>query len=150
VGEGVEGAGPVVGDDAHRPVRPHIDAGEVVQVASSPVDRGPRVAIVTGGSSGSGIGLGVGRLLVARGYDVVLSARAESTLRAAAEDIGARWAAGDSADPSAAARVVAEAGRVDLLVHAAGVMAGTFVREESVETFADVLRTVGGQGQARQ
>jgi NAD(P)-dependent dehydrogenase (short-subunit alcohol dehydrogenase family) len=97
------------------------------------------VAIVTGGSGG--IGLGVGRLLVARGYDVVLTARTESTLGAAAGEIGARWAAGDSADPAAAARVVAEAGRVDLVVHAAGVMAGTFVRNESVETFADVLRT---------
>ena len=37
--------------------------------------------------------------------------------------------------------MVAEPGRVDLLVHAAGVMAGTFVRKESVETFESVLRT---------
>ena len=37
--------------------------------------------------------------------------------------------------------MVAEAGRVDLLVHAAGVMAGTFVRKESLETFESVLRT---------
>jgi NAD(P)-dependent dehydrogenase (short-subunit alcohol dehydrogenase family) len=103
------------------------------------VDGRPRVAIVTGGSRG--IGLGTGRLLVARGYDVVLTARTESTLRDAADEIGARWAAGDSADPAAFARVVAEAGRVDLLVHAAGTMAGTFVRKESVDTFAGVLRT---------
>ena len=49
--------------------------------------------------------------------------------------------AADSADPEAFARVVAEAGRVDLLVHAAGVMDGTFVRKESLATFESVLRT---------
>ena len=103
------------------------------------MDGDPRVAIVTGGSSG--IGLAVGRMLVERGYDVVLTARRADKLEAAADDIGARWSAGDSADPEAFAAVVAAAGRVDLLVHAAGVMAGTFVRKESLETFESVLRT---------
>ncbi len=98
-----------------------------------------RTAIVTGGSSG--IGLEVGRVLVAAGYDVVLTARTAATLEAAAAELGCRWAAGDSADPDAFAAVVAEAGRVDLLVHAAGVMAGTFVRKESLETWESVLRT---------
>lgn len=97
-----------------------------------------RTAIVTGGSSG--IGLAVGRRLVGGGYDVVLNARREGTLRAAAESIGARWAAGDSADPDAFAPVVAAAGRVDLLVHSAGVMAGTFVRKETLATFESVVR----------
>jgi NAD(P)-dependent dehydrogenase (short-subunit alcohol dehydrogenase family) len=36
---------------------------------------------------------------------------------------------------------VEEAGRVDLLVHAAGVMDGTFVRKEDLDTFERVLRT---------
>ena len=103
------------------------------------MDGGPRVAIVTGGSSG--IGLAVGTLLAKQGYDVVLTARTESTLSAAAEAIGARWVAADSADPDAFVRVVAEAGRVDLLVHAAGVMDGSFVRKESLATFESVLRT---------
>jgi NAD(P)-dependent dehydrogenase (short-subunit alcohol dehydrogenase family) len=103
------------------------------------VDGEPRVAIVTGGSSG--IGLGVGRLLVEWGYDVVLTARTETKLREAAESIGTRWRAGDSADPKAFAAVVGEAGAVDLLVHAAGVMAGTFVRKESLDTFSSVLRS---------
>lgn len=99
-----------------------------------------RVAIVTGGSSG--IGREVGRLLVARGYDVVLSARSADRLSSAAGEVGARWAAADSADPAGFASVVAEAGdRVDLLVHAAGVMAGTFVRQETLEGFESVLRT---------
>ncbi|MEY2397106.1 MAG: hypothetical protein QOJ00_280 [Actinomycetota bacterium] len=100
---------------------------------------GPRVAIVTGGSSG--IGLACGRLLVEHGYDVVLSARRADVLREAAESIGARYAAGDSADEDAFASVVATAGRVDLLVHAAGVMDGTFVRKETAATFDSVIRT---------
>jgi NAD(P)-dependent dehydrogenase (short-subunit alcohol dehydrogenase family) len=96
---------------------------------SAEPDNAQRVAIVTGGSSG--IGLACGRLLVERGYDVVLSARREGPLRDAADDIGARWVAA----------VVSTAGQVDLLVHAAGVMLGTFVRKEVASTFDDVLRT---------
>ncbi len=90
-----------------------------------------RVALITGGSSG--IGLAAGAELVARGYDVVLCARTPGKLQAAAEQIGARWVAADAADADAFADVVREAGRVDLLVHAAGVMAGTFVRKETVD-----------------
>lgn len=107
------------------------------------MDADARVAIVTGGSSG--IGLACGRLLAERGYDVVLTARTTDKLQAAAESIGARWVAGDSADEASCAAVVATAaapsGRVDLVVHAAGVMAGTFVRKESAETFDSVIRT---------
>jgi len=103
------------------------------------MDGQPRVAIVTGGSSG--IGLGAGRRLVERGYDVVLTARTEDRLRDAADEIGARWVAADSTDPTSFAAVVEAAGRVDLLVHAAGVMAGTFVRKEALATFESVLRT---------
>jgi short-subunit dehydrogenase len=98
-----------------------------------------RTAVVTGASRG--IGRGVAGMLAERGYELVLTARTEGPLRAAAAELGARWVAADSAEPEAFARVVAEAGRVDLLVHAAGVMAGTFVRKESVDAFTDILRT---------
>jgi NAD(P)-dependent dehydrogenase (short-subunit alcohol dehydrogenase family) len=97
-----------------------------------------RVAIVTGGSSG--IGRETGRQLAAAGYDVVLTARRPDPLAEAAAEIGARWVAADCADPPAFAEVVAAAGPVDLVVHAAGVMEGTFVRKESLETFERVLR----------
>lgn len=97
-----------------------------------------RRALVTGGSSG--IGLAVGRQLVERGYEVVLNARRPTSLEAAAAEIGARWVAGDCADEDAVAAVFAEAGAVDLVVHAAGMMDGTFVRKESVATFDAVLR----------
>ena len=99
----------------------------------------PRVAIVTGGSSG--IGLEVGRRLVTAGYEVVLTARTASRLEAAATEIGARWSAADSADPDQFRTVVEAAGRVDLLVHAAGIMEGTFVRKEALDSFERVLRT---------
>jgi NAD(P)-dependent dehydrogenase (short-subunit alcohol dehydrogenase family) len=98
-----------------------------------------RVAVITGGSSG--IGREVGRRLAEAGYDVVLTARRPDRLRAAAEAIGARWVAADAAVPDDFAAVVAEAGSVDLVVHAAGVMDGTFVRNESLENFEAVVRT---------
>jgi NAD(P)-dependent dehydrogenase (short-subunit alcohol dehydrogenase family) len=101
-----------------------------------------RTAIVTGGSSG--IGFEVGRLLVDAGYDVVLTARRDGPLRDAAESIGARWVAADAAVPERFAEVVAvaeaPAGTVDLVVHAAGVMDGTFVRTETLDGFERVLR----------
>lgn len=101
------------------------------------------VAIITGGSSG--IGLEVGRQLRSAGHDVVLTARREGPLREAAEAIGARWVIGDSTDPGSFAGVVAAAaehsGGVDMVVHAAGTMGGTFVRSETLEEFERILRT---------
>jgi NAD(P)-dependent dehydrogenase (short-subunit alcohol dehydrogenase family) len=103
------------------------------------MERSTRTAIVTGGSSG--IGLEVGRRLAARGDDVVLTARRAGPLDEAARSIGARAFAADCTDPTAFGEVVQAVGRVDLVVHAAGVMAGTFVRKETLEGFEQVVRT---------
>lgn len=97
-----------------------------------------RVAVVTGGSGG--IGFACGQLLAEQGYDVVLTARRPGPLEEAANRIGARWAAADAADEVAFAAVLEPLERVDLLVHAAGVLDGTFVRKERPETFDAVLR----------
>jgi NAD(P)-dependent dehydrogenase (short-subunit alcohol dehydrogenase family) len=96
-----------------------------------------RRALVTGGSSG--IGLAVARMLVAQGHEVVLNARREGPLVEAAASIGAGHVTGDCALEADAERIAAAAGPVDLLVHAAGAMSGTFVRRETVETFDAVL-----------
>jgi NAD(P)-dependent dehydrogenase (short-subunit alcohol dehydrogenase family) len=97
-----------------------------------------RTAIVTGGSGG--IGIACAQVLIERGYDVVLTARTEGRLRATAERLGARWVAADAAEPDDLANVLAAVDRVDLLVHSAGILKGTFVRKERLTDFDDVIR----------
>jgi NAD(P)-dependent dehydrogenase (short-subunit alcohol dehydrogenase family) len=97
-----------------------------------------KVAIVTGGSGG--IGFACAEALTARGYDVVLTARRPDPLQEAADKLGARWVAADSADEHQFAAVVGAVERVDFLVHAAGMLDGTFVRKEQVDTFDRVIR----------
>lgn len=99
---------------------------------------GARVAVITGGSGG--IGIACAAVLLARGYEVVLTARRAGPLQEAADSLGARWVAADSADEDQFAEVIAPLERVDMLVHAAGILAGTFVRKERVETFDEVIR----------
>ena len=55
---------------------------------------GVRTALVTGGSGG--IGKACAAKLCELGYDVVLSARREDPLRAAADEIGARYIVADA------------------------------------------------------
>jgi NAD(P)-dependent dehydrogenase (short-subunit alcohol dehydrogenase family) len=97
-----------------------------------------RTAIVTGGSAG--IGLACAEALVGRGYDVVLTARGEPRLQAAAERIGAHWVVADAAEPEDMERVMATVDEVHLVVHSAGVLKGTFVRKQRIEDVDDVLR----------
>ena len=83
-----------------------------------------RTALVTGGNSG--IGEAMATALGLAGARVVLAARREAELAAAAErlraqGIDARFVAGDLADAGAIAPLCADVGPVDILVNAAGV-----------------------------
>src|SRR6185369_9089189 len=96
-----------------------------------------RTALITGGSGG--IGKSCGRKLVELGYDVVLTARREEPLRAAAAEVGARYAVADAAQPETFAPAVEALGEIDLVVHAAGILGGTYVRKQ---TFAQWRATM--------
>jgi 3-oxoacyl-[acyl-carrier protein] reductase len=82
-----------------------------------------RVCVVTGASRG--IGLAVARRLAGEGARVLMVARTESALEAAAAQVpGAEWIAADVTDPACAQRIVATAteqlGGLDVLVNGAG------------------------------
>ncbi|MGV0645923.1 SDR family oxidoreductase [Mycolicibacterium sp. XJ879] len=96
-----------------------------------------RTALITGGSGG--IGKACGRRLVAAGYDVLLIARREEPLRAAANEVGARYVVADASEPATFQTAVDAAGRIDLVVHASGVLGGTYVRKQ---TFAQWRATM--------
>lgn len=96
-----------------------------------------RTALVTGGSGG--IGKGCARKLVERGYDVVLSARREAPLRAAAEEIGARHLVADASDPSGFAAAISTLEAVDLVVHAAGALGGTYTRKQTFQQWQAIM-----------
>jgi short-subunit dehydrogenase len=90
----------------------------------------PRVAVVTGASSG--IGEAIARALAARGWYCVLLARREEKLRANAAEIGGEAEPCDVSDRAAveatAARVLERHPAIHLLVNNAGVPArGTFL-----------------------
>ena len=78
-----------------------------------------RRAFVTGGARG--IGAAIATRLAAEGAEVVIGDLDAAAAAALAERIGARAAALDVADAALAARVVADAGPLDVLVNNAGV-----------------------------
>lgn len=85
-----------------------------------------KVALVTGASEG--IGYAVAEALVQAGAHVVITARREGPLRAAAEKLGpsASWVTGDMADQGTARRAIDHAasrhGGLDLVVANAGIL----------------------------
>ncbi len=98
---------------------------------------GARTALVTGGSGG--IGKACAAKLCELGYDVVLSARRAEPLRAAAEEIGARYIAADASDPDGFANAVSPLEAIDLVVHAAGTLGGTYARKQSFEQWRTIM-----------
>ena len=96
-----------------------------------------RTAVITGGSSG--IGLAVGRELARRGgWQLVLAARREEPLAAAAGELAAtavRCDVTDDADVAALVDAARGAGGCDLLVHAAGAPARKGVLDADLATY---------------
>ena len=75
-------------------------------------------ALVTGGSRG--IGYAAAAALRELGAEVTLAARGEEALRAAAGQLGARWAVADVSTPEGVAAALEAAGEIDILVSNAG------------------------------
>ncbi|MGV0793802.1 SDR family NAD(P)-dependent oxidoreductase [Mycolicibacterium sp. XJ1819] len=96
-----------------------------------------RSALVTGGSGG--IGKACGRKLADLGYDVVLTARREAPLREAAEQIGARYVVADASEPEKFRPAVEAIADIDLLVHAAGALGGTYARKQTFEQWRTTM-----------
>jgi uncharacterized protein len=100
-----------------------------------------RTAVITGGSSG--IGLEVARALARRGgWQLLLAARREGPLAAAAQELGAIAVPCDVTDDAGVARLLAaaqSAGGCDLLVHAAGSSGRKSVLEADLADYRAML-----------
>ena len=103
----------------------------------------PRVAVVTGASSG--IGEALARGLAGRGWRCVLLARREERLRALAEEVGGEYELCDVADRESVARaasaVLGRHPRIHLLVNNAGIPARTSFLGGEPERIEQVMRT---------
>jgi short-subunit dehydrogenase len=107
------------------------------------------VALITGASRG--LGLEVARAYARRGLQLILTARGETALRQAADELAHTTevvvVAGDIGDPRHAERVVREGlerfGRIDVLMNSASELGPSPMPELehlSIDAFTDVLR----------
>ncbi len=92
---------------------------------------GGRTALVTGASGG--LGHAIARALAERGASLVLTARRAEVLEALAAETGGRAIACDLSDRDAVARLVEDAGPVDVLVANAGIPGSGAIGSFSVE-----------------
>jgi 3-oxoacyl-[acyl-carrier protein] reductase len=79
------------------------------------------VALVTGAGSPDGIGFAAARLLAERGHEVAVTSTTER-IHDRARELGARGFVADLTDWDQAERLVAEVGRIDVLVNNAGMV----------------------------
>lgn len=104
-----------------------------------------KVAIVTGG--GSGLGLGIAEKFVAQGITTILVGRDEAKLKNAVESLGqhSHYKTCDLTDlksiPAVVEEIVAEFGQIDILVNNAGINMKKDFIEVTDEDFQKVLTT---------
>jgi NAD(P)-dependent dehydrogenase (short-subunit alcohol dehydrogenase family) len=102
-----------------------------------------KIALITGGNSG--IGLATARRFVAEGAQVIITGRDETTLYAAANELGVTAIQSDVADSNARAalfqRIQKDFGRLDILFANAGIVKFGPIEETREEDFQTVLRT---------
>ncbi|QEC48367.1 SDR family oxidoreductase [Baekduia soli] len=100
-----------------------------------------RICVVTGASKG--IGLEVSRRLVGEGARVLMVARTQDALAAAAEEVGAEWLAADVTDPDCDERIIAtcaeQMGGIDVLVNNAGTSRVTALEDLTDDDWRDQL-----------
>jgi short-subunit dehydrogenase len=87
--------------------------------------------LLTGATGG--LGQAIARALAARGATLTLTGRRAEVLEPLALEVGGRALAADLADPGAPARLLAEAGEVDVLVANAGLPGSGALNSFSVE-----------------
>jgi 3-oxoacyl-[acyl-carrier protein] reductase len=101
------------------------------------------VALVTGAGSPDGIGFAAAKLLAQRGHDVAITSTTER-IHDRARELGARGFVADLTDWAQCERLVAEVGRVDVLVNNAGMVQTG--RDEGKSRFVELDPAVWERG----